>query len=277
MSPSLRVATLNAWGRHGNWPQRRAVLRQGFAALRADLVALQESVVTDDYDQAVDVFGDEVHVVHQGRRSADGTGCSIVSRMPPLQVHEIDLCVTERVAAVDFTGRSTAVQVDTAVGPVVFVNHKPSWQLPLERERELQAVGAARFVENLIEDRDGHRTVHVVVAGDFDARPEAASVRFWTGRQSLEGLSVHYLDAWEFAHGDEPGHPFTTANPLVSVEADWSRVPPRRIDYVLLRCDERGPTLRVRSGERLFGEPVDGVWASDHIGVTADLVLPGGD
>jgi endonuclease/exonuclease/phosphatase family metal-dependent hydrolase len=271
MPPTLRIATLNVWGRHGDWPRRRTVLREGFAALRADLVALQETVVTDEYDQVVDLFGGDVHVVHQGRRSADGTGCSIVSRVPPLDVREVDLCVTARVDPADFLGRSTTVEVETAVGPVVFVNHKPSWQLPLERERELQAVGAAAFVEDLV----GERAVHVVVAGDFDARPDTASMRFWTGRQSLDGISVHYQDAWESHHGDQPGHTFTTANPLTTVESDWSRIPPRRIDYVLVRCDERGPTLHVRSCAPLFGEPVDGIWASDHIGVTADLERPG--
>jgi endonuclease/exonuclease/phosphatase family metal-dependent hydrolase len=56
------------------------------------------------------------------------------------------------------------------------------------------------------------------------------------------------------------------------VEADWSRIPPRRIDYVLVRSDDRGPTLRVNSCRRLFDQPVDGVWASDHFGVVADLV-----
>ena len=40
MSPSLRIATLNMWGRHGDWPRRREVLREGFAGLRAVLVAL---------------------------------------------------------------------------------------------------------------------------------------------------------------------------------------------------------------------------------------------
>jgi hypothetical protein len=29
----------------------------------------------------------------------------------------------------------------------VFVDHVPSWQLQLEHERELQALAAARFVE----------------------------------------------------------------------------------------------------------------------------------
>ena len=70
----------------------------------------------------------------------------------------------------------------------------------------------------------------------------------------------------------EPGHTFTVENPLVVAEADWSRIPPRRIDYLMVRCDDRGPTLRIDSCERLFDQPVDGIRPSDHYGVAADLV-----
>jgi len=50
---------------------------------------------------------------------------------------------------------------------------------------------------------------HVILAGDFDAAPDSSSIRFWTGRQSLDGISVAYQDAWEAVHpGDAgPAHP----------------------------------------------------------------------
>lgn len=38
----------------------------------------------------------------------------------------------------------------------------------------------------------------------FDATPDAASIRFLRGRQSLRGTSVHFIDAWVYAHPDEP-------------------------------------------------------------------------
>jgi endonuclease/exonuclease/phosphatase family metal-dependent hydrolase len=59
---------------------------------------------------------------------------------------------------------------------------------------------------------------------------------------------------------------------------DWALEPGRRIDYVLVRCSDHGPTLDIRRCERLFDESVDGVWASDHFGVTAELspLLPDG-
>jgi len=50
MSKKIRVATLNLWGRWGAWEDRRSVIIDGFKALEPDLVALQESIRTDQYD-----------------------------------------------------------------------------------------------------------------------------------------------------------------------------------------------------------------------------------
>jgi endonuclease/exonuclease/phosphatase family metal-dependent hydrolase len=137
----------------------------------------------------------------------------------------------------------------------------------MEYERELQAVQTARLVEETIAGRD----LHVVLAGDLDADPDAASVRFWTGRQALSGMSVCYRDAWESAHPGEPGHTFTPRNPLMA-DRDW---PFRRIDYLFVRCGEHGgPTLDITACALAFDEPRDGVWASDHFGIVADLSAP---
>ncbi len=266
----VRVATLNLWARHGAWDERRSVLVDGFRELRLDVVAFQVAIKTDDYDQVGDLLGPHFHVVHQSGRSADGVGAAIASRWPLGEVREMDLHVTPRLESTPGWIGSVAVAeifAPSPVGPLLFVHHKPSWQWGFERERELQAVAAARFVEELV----GERSIHVVLAGDFDAVPEAASIRFWTGRQALSGTSVCYRDAWESAHPGEPGHTFTPCNPLVA-GWDW---PFRRIDYIFVRCGEYGrPTLTISTCERIFDEPVDGVWASDHFGVVADLAVP---
>jgi hypothetical protein len=103
--------------------------------------------------------------------------------------------------------------------------------------------------------------------------PEAASVRFWTGLQSLQDSSVSYRDAWAATHPGDPGHTFSPDNPLVT-SGNWPFELGRRIDYILVRCDQHGPTLAVTTCARLFDRPVDGVWASDHFGVVADLAVP---
>jgi endonuclease/exonuclease/phosphatase family metal-dependent hydrolase len=271
----LRVATLNVWGRRGPWAERRSVLAKGFRELAPDLVAFQEAIKNDGYDQASDLLGPGFHVAYQKVREADrhdgtedGQGVSIASRWPLGSVREVDLDVTPRTGDFAHTTLIAEVLAPDPIGPLLFVNHLPSWQLTFEHERELQTVAAARAIDESIAGRE----MHVVLAGDFDATPDAASVRFWRGLQSLDGTSVCYRDAWEVIHPGEPGYTFTARNPLVTVENDdWALERGRRIDYVMVRCVEHGPTLDVRACERTFDEPVDGIWASDHFGVVVDL------
>jgi endonuclease/exonuclease/phosphatase family metal-dependent hydrolase len=260
-----RVLTLNLWGIRGDWPARRRVIAEGLRKLQPDLVAFVEAIVTDEYDQVVDLLGTDFHLAHQEAREPDGQGASIASRWPISTVHEVDLHVTPRTHDFACTTLVAEIAAPEPYGPLVFIDHVPSWQLQFEHERERQALAAARFVEELAGDR------HVIFAGDFTADPGSSGVRFLTGRQSLDGTSVCYRDAWESVHPAEPGETFTPRNPLV-YDWDW---PFRRLDYVLVRCGEHGgPTLAVSRCERIFDEPVDGVWASDHFGVVADLEPP---
>jgi len=62
-------------------------------------------------------------------------------------------------------------------------------------------------------------------------------------------------------------------NPLVRAARSRPAVS-RHIDYVLIRCGVYGPTLQVQSCGRLLDRVVEGVWASDHFGVVADLAVP---
>jgi endonuclease/exonuclease/phosphatase family metal-dependent hydrolase len=263
----MRVVTQNLWGIRGDWEARRTLLIDGFRELQPDLVAFIEAIKTDGYDQVVDLLGLDFHVAHQQAREPDGQGASIASRWPIGDVREVDLNVTPRTADFACTTLVAEIQTPGPFAPLIFANHVPSWQLQFEHERELQALAAARFLEELVCDRD----IHVVLAGDFTSDPDAANVRFISGRQSLDGTSVCYRDAWESIHPGEPGETFTPDNPLL---ADWDW-PFRRLDYVFVRCGlHGGPTLEITSCERIFDQPIDGVWASDHFGVYTDLEIP---
>jgi endonuclease/exonuclease/phosphatase family metal-dependent hydrolase len=264
---SVRVVVQNVWARYGDWPRRRELLRDGLRRADPDLAAFIEPVKTDHYDQVEDLLGPGYEVVYESRRDRQGVGIALASRWPIERMHELDLAVTERTAHLDDATLAAEIVAPDPIGPLLFMAANPKWEMRYERERELQAVIAARFAEHHATEHGGH----VILAGDFDAVPEAASIRFLSGRQSLDGTSVCYRDAWAGAHPDEPGHTFTPVNPLVREgEVAWDV--PRRIDYVFVRCDNAGPTLDVRGCERLFDEPRDGVWASDHFGVVADLM-----
>lgn len=265
----MRVLTMNIFGRHRGWPDRRRVLVAGLRDLSPDVVAFQESIKTHSYDQVVDLLGPNYHVLHQVGRSEDGVGASIASRWPFDVVREVDLHVAGGGDPTGWIGSLVLVQIDVPepIGPVLLAHHKPTWQSNMERVRELQAIASARVIDDVLNGIERH----VVVVGDLDAAPDAASVRFWTGKQSLDGMSVYYQDAWEALHRDDPGHTFTPRNELVS--AVWRPRPGRRIDYIFVRCGTKGSTLDIAACERVFAEPVGGIWASDHFGVIADLAL----
>jgi endonuclease/exonuclease/phosphatase family metal-dependent hydrolase len=267
---TIRVLTLNVLSpSHAYWPRRRNLLRDCLSALRPDVVALQEVVWGNEHDEVHDLLGEEYHVAPQSARSDDGVGAVLASRVPFGAVRELDLHVTPRVDLPWSAAVLAEVALPAPFGPTLFVHYKPTWHVGYAHERELQAVACARFVDEVAADRD----VHVVVLGDLDDTPDSSSVRFWTGRQALDGYSVAYRDAWEAIHPDEPGHTFTPTNPLTTA-GEMALELGRRIDYILVRCGTHGPTLPVADSRRVVDQPVDGIWASDHFGVLALLQVP---
>lgn len=265
---ALRVLTFNvltmsdAAGR-----VRQNVARQILTGLGADLVALQEVTRTEDLDQAAELLGQEFTIVDLPGRAPNGAGECLATRLAISTVTTLDVPVS------GYDGmRATAVaaEVRAPFGPLLAVHHRGAYQLDLEGAREQQALATARFVEELVAGRDD---VPVVLLGDLNAAPDAASLRFLTGKQSLTGTSVRYEDAWAAIHPDEPGHTFAPDNPLVRA-GQMPLERGRRIDYVLVRSGPHGPLLDVADCRLICTEPVDGVWASDHFGVLADLQPP---
>jgi endonuclease/exonuclease/phosphatase family metal-dependent hydrolase len=264
----MRVATLNLWVMNGAWEERSAALRTGLRELRPDVIGFQEVINDGENDTAAEILDPDYQVRHQaGGLLGDGNCAAIASRWPITAWHELDLQLGPSTA--DFPATTLIAEIDAPdpVGPLLFVNHLPSWKPQLERERELQAAAAVRRVEQLVAEG----AQHVVLAGDLDATPESASIRFLRGLQSLDGTSAYYHDAWERTHPDDPGHTFTTRNPLMTEDTDVRVETSRRIDHIFVRCDEHGPTLDVRRCDLIFDKPVDGVWATDHFGLVADL------
>jgi endonuclease/exonuclease/phosphatase family metal-dependent hydrolase len=149
---------------------------------------------------------------------------------------------------------------------MLLVNHKPTWRPHHELEREQQAVTMANSISDILAERD----LPVLLVGDLDAEPEAASIRFWAGRQSLQGVSVGFRDAWHLRHPDDPGYTFSNTNAMKALR--WGDDIDRRIDYIFVSCDDHGPRYAIEACDLIFDQAVDGVWASDHIGLYADLI-----
>jgi endonuclease/exonuclease/phosphatase family metal-dependent hydrolase len=96
-------------------------------------------------------------------------------------------------------------------------------------------------------------------------------MRFLRGRTRLGGRGVYFADCWGTLQADRPemgpGYTYARANRY----ALRSREPSRRIDYVYVRGPDRqlrGEPLEARV---VLDRPRNGVYASDHFGVYAEV------
>ena len=266
----IRLYTHNIYARRARWEERRQLLLSGIAELDPDIILFQEEVWTTSYDQTADLVGSNRHVVHSRARSQDErSGISVASRWPVVAVHEIDLTVGGPPVD-EYAWATLIVEVDAPppVGRLIVANHFPDATADREHERERQAVLVGRRLAELAEPDD----VPVVLAGDLDAEPDAASLRFFTGRQSLDGTSVAYVRAWDVAHPGVPCWTLDPANPLHAAQLPgW---PYRQIDHVLIRCGQGGTSsLQIKSCDLVHTQSQHGVWASDHFGLVTDLTV----
>lgn len=269
----MRIVTINVQNTEGD-PRRLGLLNRELRRLSPDLVALQEVVDSRHLDELL--AGTELHGTHQADAMAYSPpfadrygGNAVASRWPHRVAEVLDLRVA---GAADVPWCTLAVKVPLpAEGEMLFISATASWRLDAEAVREQQAVALG--------DLDArHRTdLPTVIAGDFNAEPDAASIRYLTGRQSLSGRSVHYHDAWEVA-GDGPGHTWTSANANAAALFDQLVRQPghrRRIDYVFTGSWHAHPQARceIRTASLAFDQPTDGVWPSDHYGVVVDVEI----
>ncbi|HEY1706027.1 MAG TPA: endonuclease/exonuclease/phosphatase family protein [Trebonia sp.] len=278
---SMRFVTLNTWGTRGDWDVRLPVFREVFRTLGADIVTLQETILTDSSDQAADMLGSGYHLAQQRDREDDGQGITTASKWPFGRTLEVDFRLTGRAGVRDRgsgrghgSGRTgdfactclvTEVLAPDPLGRIWVANHFPDYQLDHERERCLQSAAAARTLESLAAGSPGH----VIVAGDMDADLSSDSMRFWTGRHVIEDTSVCYRSAWESAHPGEPLATYVPENPN-QVNTDWAF---RGIDHILIRYGPSGdPTLPIRACRRVFDQ--GSAIVSDHYGLLAEFGHP---
>jgi endonuclease/exonuclease/phosphatase family metal-dependent hydrolase len=270
----LRVLTVNVQNDEGD-ARRTALWNQELRRLEPDLVAFQEVCYPSERDHLAELIaGTGLHAAHQADLldylppHADRYGGTAVATRWPHRVREVlDHRPTD---AEGLHWWTLAVSVPVpGLGELLFIAPTTPWRLDAEASRERQAVEITEL------DARHRATLPTVIAGDLNAAPQAASIRYLSGLQSLNQHSAHYHDAWAVA-GDGPGHTWTVDNPAAAAEIDHLIGQPqhrRRIDYVFVGSAHAHPLARARIvAARLVGDhPVDGIWLSDHAGVVVDL------
>jgi endonuclease/exonuclease/phosphatase family metal-dependent hydrolase len=273
-SKFVRVLTFNVWNSEGD-PQRSKLVNREISRLQPDLISFQEVVNSSENDQLSQlVAGLDFSITHQSdvQRYTPPFmdkfgGGAIATRWPHRCLEVIDARMP---GSTDIPWATLAASVAVPdLGDLLFVGTTSSWRLNAEAARERHAVTLADL------DSRHRTTLPSIIAGDFNAAPDAASIRYLTGLQALEGRSVHYHDAWAVA-GDGAGLTWTTENPNAAGAIGQMVGQPmhgRRIDYIFVGGWDAHPKARatVRNAKLVFDEPVDGVWLSDHYGLCADI------
>jgi len=276
----LRVFSMNIYHVHEPYPQRKRLLRDGIRRLSPDVLAFQEAWLDGKQNQVAELLdGLGYNVFHQFEslppRPSSHNGNAIASRWPIERLPVLSLQVTDRSQNDIYAAMPVKILAPDPVGPFLFVNCKPSWELRSELERELQLLAIADMVGKRA-DPGGFPTI---LAGDFDATPDSAGIRFLSGKQSLHGKSVHYRDAW--LHGGDGTEGFTWTYRNDMAKAVIGRVVhqqrhERRIDYIFLGSPhDYARFARVRACRVALNKPKNRVWPSDHYGLYAEIdVVP---
>lgn len=243
---SLRVATLNVWGRFADWPARRALLAEALPPLDVDVYFLQEVVCGDGRGDELRelaellAFGWSARVIAESRpHEVEDEGVAILSRLPLRDVavwplppshpprHRLEATVDVRDTPVRLMTLHAAVSPDD--------------------DRDLQIGGLAALT-----------STPLVVGSDLNAPPSVVRPLLGASFGDTLGWDVsptwpvdeeEFVRAWREKLGKSPGD-----------------VAPRRLDYLLVR----GLTV-VRSASLVLGGGRR--HASDHRLVWADVAL----
>ena len=278
----LRVATLNIWNKSGPWAERLPLIRKQLQELSPDVLGLQEvlrlipdekqpPVPAPDNDQASEIAEGLGYNIAYGIAADYSGGLKFGNAL--LTRYKILDSRTFRLPGGD-TGETRSLLYSVLETPwgrlPVFVTHL-NWKLHDGVVRVKQAVYAAERIFVLAPV--GADFLPPILMGDLNAGPETDEIRYLKGQHVIDGRSVYFADAWDYAEQQGPGYTYARDNAYALTNGE----PNRRIDYIFVRGPDklmRGQPSNVR---RAFDQSVPGaqgtVWASDHYGVVCDLSM----
>jgi endonuclease/exonuclease/phosphatase family metal-dependent hydrolase len=253
----LRIATWNVWARYGPWQAREPVITSALARHEPDLVVLIEAWQTDEDDQARR-FAAELGLAHH----AFAGGLAILSAWPIGQIEERTLESPHGTGPDNGYGAVLFARIDGPRGLVQVFATTLAWRPDHSGVRQQQVRELAGFVAQV-----QRRRCPTIVCGDFNADPSSDEIRMLTGHADIGVPGLVFHDAWAMSGSGDHGYTWSSSNPWAAPVL-W---PDRRIDYILSAYPRRGGAGHPIECRLIGTEPVDGIFASDHFGLVADL------
>jgi endonuclease/exonuclease/phosphatase family metal-dependent hydrolase len=261
------MMTWNVWWRFGPWEARQPAILDTLRRIDADVICLQEVWETRDGESQPARLAEALGYHHAHAPglgldlSPESLGNAVLSRWPIGATEARDLPAPEGLNELRTVLRA---DIDGPRGPLeVFCTHL-NWRVDQSHVRQLQL----RAVAELIAETRKRRTFPPVLCGDLNAEPESDELRMLTGFAATPVPKLVFFDSWRAAGDGGPGFTWSRANPYTALDVE-----PRdaRIDYVLVGYPGEGAAGEPVACRVEATEPVDGVLASDHYAVVAEL------
>lgn len=144
-------------------------------------------------------------------------------------------------------------RLKSPAGPLAVFNTHLSWKIPESETRQAQVKELLAFMDS--KDKGDP----AFVMGDFNASPNLPEIHQvgWAG----------WTDLYEEKHPLNPGITWNNTNPFTAGSS--IKMPDRRIDYIWMK--DLNENFEIESCDVVYAEPEDGIYASDHMGVLAEL------
>jgi endonuclease/exonuclease/phosphatase family metal-dependent hydrolase len=244
----LRVATLNILNLADRWEERLPLLLADVAALRPDLLGLQEVVYPMQQDRLLAAGTPDDYGIHRGWAGRPEYGNSLLVRAPLASdgMERLDLGhrrAAHRVVATLPGGASLVVAV-------THLHHR----VPDAAIRDEQAGALVAWLDA------APASDLQVVMGDFNADPEEPAY----GRM----VSAGFRSAHAEANGGEPGVTWPSGLQAPAMDTDGD---PSCLDYIWIRGRARVVDARLWADRPSAHDAT--LYPSDHFGVVATVAV----
>ena len=281
MDKPLRIMTWNVQGRIGDWTNRHPALRSWIERIDPDVLTLQESWVEPDGTTQADRLGEEL-----GLYSVTAADLAGFDRYPEAPYWVVNAVLSrwpltiERLCPLpdehgEPTWRHAAVtrvhRADAEGGEFIAAGAHIEHGLEQSARRSVQLTAIMHHLAETLGDEDQRReSLPAILAGDLNCTPESDEYRCATGLSAGPIPAFTLVDAWTAAGNTDPGHTWSARNPLVPRLAIH---PHRRLDYVMVSTPRRPGAGHVDRCFLAGDDAVDGVWATDHFAVVAEVQM----
>jgi endonuclease/exonuclease/phosphatase family metal-dependent hydrolase len=262
----MRLITWNVWWRFGPWEARHAAVEAVLRAEAPDVVCLQEVWAEEGGADLASLLGTALGLDAACALAPFHDGLAFCNAV--LSAWPIVAAETVRLPALDGAPSHRHLlwcELDHPAGR----RYVASTHLEYPFDASATRVVQTRAVAELVAARRPapESNFPVVVAGDLNAVPDSDELRLLTGRTAPPVPGLVFTDAWEVAGNGGVGATWDAAN-LHQAGTAWPR---RRLDYVLVSWPRPKPYGNPVGCHLAGVQPVDGVQASDHYAVVADL------